>query len=258
MSAVRTAAVFIVNLVPGTLAAPFRSGGLLARTAAPLLEHVLPTGVTEVVVRSGPARGLRLMIDAQHEKFYWTGTHERAVQAALNELIRPGDIVWDVGAHIGFLSLLAARLVGPMGQVIAFEPMPANRERLLESLRLNRAENVAVHQCALSASSGKRILHGHAATAMWTLMAELGDSEGVSVRCSTLDTVVLSNPPPALIKIDAEGAEVDVLRGGIKLITKHRPKVLIEFQDEQRLAEARELLAGHEFHQVDSNHWLIA
>lgn len=258
MPAVRDVTVSVLNRVPGPMAAPFRSGGLLARTAAPFLERLLPADPTEVVVRSGPARGLRLSIDTQHEKFYWTGTHERAVQVALEELLRPGDIVWDVGAHIGFFSLLAARLVGPSGRVHAFEPMEANRARLLASLDLNSAKNVTVHDCALSATSGERILYARGASTMWTLVAERGDPEGAQIRCRTLDEVAASSPAPTLIKIDAEGAEVDVLRGGLELIAKQRPKLLVEFQEEQLLAEGRELLLGYDFRQLDVNHWLLA
>jgi FkbM family methyltransferase len=257
MLSARDVAVSVVNRAPGPLAAAFPRGGLLARTAAPVLERLLPTEVTEVVVRSGSARGLRLVIDPQHQKFYWTGTYERAVQVAFEELLRPGDTVWDVGAHIGFFSLLASRLVGPNGCVHAFEPIAANRERLLASLELNGATNVAVHDCALSDTPGERILFACGASETWTLI-ERGEAEGIPIRCKTIDELAASGPPPTLVKIDAEGAEVDVLRGGLELIAKQHPTLLVEFHDEQLLAAGRELLPGYDFRPLDVNHWLLA
>lgn len=257
MSAVRALTVSVVNRVPGPFAAPFRSGGLLARTVAPVLEPLLPTEVTEVVVRSGPGRGLRLQIDARREKYYWTGSYERAVQDTFAAVVRPGDVVWDVGAHIGFFSLLASRLVGPNGRVHAFEPIAGNRRRLLTSLELNSATNVTVHDCALSDTPGERILFARGASATWTLV-ERGGSEGTPIRCKTLDEFATSGPPPTLIKIDAEGAEVDVLRGGLELIAKQYPKLVVEFHDEQLLAVARRLLPGYDFRSLDVNHWLLA
>jgi FkbM family methyltransferase len=257
MSAIRALTVSVVNRLPGPFAAPFRSGGLLARTVAPILEPLLPTEVTEVAVRSGPARGLRLQIDARREKYYWTGSYERAVQDTFAAVIRLGDVVWDVGAHIGFFSLLASRLVGPNGRVHAFEPVAANRARLLASLALNSATNVTVHDCALSDTSGEGILFPRGASSTWT-MVERGESKGTPIRCKTLDELVASGPPPTLVKIDAEGAEVDVLRGGLELTAKQHPKLLVEFHDEQLLAAGRELLPGYDFRPVDVNHWLLA
>jgi FkbM family methyltransferase len=213
--------------------------------------------MTEIVVRSGPARGLRLQIDAQREKYYWTGSYERAVQDTFEAVLQPGDVVWDVGAHIGFFSLLASRLVGPNGRVHAFEPIAANRGRLLTSLELNSATNVTVHDCALSDTPGERTLSTRGASATWTLVQH-GESHGTAIRCKTLDEFAASGPPPTLVKIDAEGAEVDVLRGGFQLTAKQHPKLLVEFHDEQLLASARELLPGYVFRPVDVNHWLLA
>lgn len=136
--------------------------------------------------------------------------------------------------------------------------MDANRARLLASLDLNSATNVTVHDCALSATPGERIFYASGSSSMWTLVAERGDAEGAQIRCRTLDEVAASSPLPALVKIDAEGAEVDVLRGGRELIADHRPTLLVEFQEEQLLAEACELLPGYDFRQLDVNHWLLA
>jgi FkbM family methyltransferase len=257
MSAVRKAAVSIVNLVPGPFARSFRSGGLLARTVAPLLERLLPQDLTEVVIRSGPASGLRLKIDPLREKFYWTGTHERAVQTALVELLHRGDIVWDVGAHIGFFTLLSARLVGPTGEVVAFEPVRGNRSRLNESLRLNGVENVVVRGEAVAASNGHTVLHPHGSSLMWTLRQGNGSATNTAVHCVTLDRVSVELRSPTLIKVDAEGAELDVLRGARDLLRESRPAIVIELGDSFSIGECLALVEGYAAQPLDGVHWVL-
>jgi FkbM family methyltransferase len=255
MAAVRELAVAAVNRVPGRLAASFRSGGVLARAAAPLLERALPTGLTEVVVRSGPARGLRLLIDPQREKYYWTGTYERPVQDAFEAMLRPGDVVWDVGGHIGFFSLLASRLVGEEGLVVAFEPVEENRARLEENLRLNRTENVVVRPEAIAAECGPAVLHGRGSSSMWTMRETADDAPGVVVRCLTLDAVLAETHPPTLVKIDVEDLELDVLRGAVRVLAEHRPSLVVELptpsSDDWPPAES------YVPHRLGDRHWLL-
>ena len=185
------------------------------------------------------------------------GHHERAVQSKLEELLSPGDVVWDVGAHIGFLSLLSARLVGPGGRVLAFEPMAMNRARLVSSIESNGTPNVEVDERALGAKSGDRVLYIGDASATWTLRADRGAKKGLPAYCTTLDEVAASNLAPALIKIDVEGAEVDVLRGGAQLLADHRPKLLVEFHGAWLLEQALKTLPRYVVQQVDSDHWVF-
>jgi FkbM family methyltransferase len=254
MPAVRDLAVSVGNHVPGPLARPFRSGGLLARTTAPLLERLLPTDMAEVVVRSGPARGLRLLIDPQHEKYYWTGAYERRVQETFEALLRPGDVVWDVGAHIGFFSLLAARQVSENGVVHAIEPSPTNRHRLEANLRLNKETKVRVHAFAVGRERGRRRLYGDSSTASFAPR----DGSAVSVESRTLDELLVEVGPPHLVKLDVEEAELECLQGGRDLLTRVRPLLVVELHDDADLAEARTLLGEgeYELHPLSRRHWL--
>jgi FkbM family methyltransferase len=252
MPVVRELAVSVVNRVPGQLATPFRSGSLLARTAAPLIERLMPKETIEVVVRSGPACGLRLRIDPQHEKYYWTGTYERHVQEAFKALLRPGDIVWDVGAHIGFFSLLTARLVGEGGIVHAFEPSQINRDRLETSLRLNDERRVRVHPFAVSGEGGQQPLYGEGST------ASLAPNGGIvnRVECRTLDDLLAELGPPDFVKLDVEEVELDCLRGGIELCSRVRPILMIELHREGDMSKARRLLRGYELRPLSHRHWI--
>jgi FkbM family methyltransferase len=256
MPAIRDMTVSVVNRVPGPLAAPFRSGGLLARTAGPLLERLLPNDLMEISVRSGPLQGVRLLIDPQREKYYWTGRYERAVQEALEALVRPGDVVWDIGAHIGFFSLLASRLVGDSGHVVAFEPAAENRSRLEKNISLNEAHNVAVRSEAVGSERGPAVLHSRGSSSMWTLRRGGVAAASRVVSCITLDDVVRNARPPTLIKIDTEDFEPDVLRGARCLLSEHRPTVVIELHS-SLISECVALATSHQAYRLEDNHWVL-
>jgi FkbM family methyltransferase len=246
-----------MNHLPGFVAASFRSHTVAARILRPLVNRIVSEAPTPIVIRSGAAKGLQLLIYPRHEKYYWSGTHEEAVQQAVGDILKPGATFWDIGAHIGFFSLLASRLVGDAGRVHAFEPMTENRQRLLAAVELNQDNNLTVHAVAVAGASGEAVLHAHPSTTMWTLVPERGETAGITVSCSTLDELAQSLASPDLIKIDVEGAEVDVLRGGSEFLQRARPYVIVEFSDPALLAEARSLLPFYTFSPISSSHWVL-
>jgi FkbM family methyltransferase len=230
----------------------FSTESRASRLLRPIVNRLAPEGPTWVDVRSGPAQGIHLLIDARAEKFLWTGLHEPAVQRALTELLRPGMTFWDVGAHVGFFTVLGSRLVGAEGIVHAFEPVEENRRRLAAAVERNGCGNVTIHAVALSSAPGEAVLHAHESSAMWSLA---GEGEGVGVHTETLDSLGL--PPPNVVKIDAEGVELEVLRGGGRLLSEARPALLVEFTTEALVEEARGLLHGYDFVNLDTGHWLL-
>lgn len=260
---ITTKIVSFINAIPAPIAAPFRRDTWLANILRPLVNQVVPAEPTEVIVRSGHAAGLHLYIRPREEKFYWTGAYEEHTQDLLVRLLQPSMTFWDVGTHIGFLSMLAARIVGETGHVHSFEPMPENRARLQKAIAANGFSNISVHETALAAIPGAMTLHPGAHSTTWTLMAEHGDDRSVAVVCDTLDNVTDSYGVPDLIKIDVEGAEVDVLRGGIELLAMHRPRLLVEFHDDANLQTAKRLLPTYHFEQIENTYtpertiWLL-
>src|SRR5690242_1374769 len=105
-----------------------------------------PRTVTRIL--SGPARGMRWVIGASNHGC-WIGTYERHTQKVLTEIIRPGDIVLDIGANVGFYTLLAARLVGSSGLVIAFEPFEPNIQQFERHVALNGLSWVRLERSAV-------------------------------------------------------------------------------------------------------------
>jgi len=174
-------------------------------------------------VLTGALRGAT-WIPASGPHGCWLGIYERGAQRLLRSLVRAGDVVFDIGANVGFYALLAARLSGPNGRVIAFEPLASNVAYLCRHLELNCLENVEILQLALSDENGRGFIAESAGPSMSTLA-----SEGVPVEVARLDDLVDSGriPTPQVLKIDVEGAESRVLQGARLTLARHRPKIIL-------------------------------
>jgi FkbM family methyltransferase len=173
-------------------------------------------------VLSGPLRGRRWIAGAATHGC-WLGTYERFVQRIFVEHVRPGDVVYDVGANAGFFTLLASTLAGPSGAVYAFEPMERNLRYIREHLRLNRVANVHVVAMAISDRVGPVRFAAADNPAMGGLAAG-GDME---VQSTTLDALASTIAPPSFIKMDIEGAEHAALTGAAALLRSARPVILL-------------------------------
>src|SRR3989442_1481803 len=108
--------------------------------------------------------------------------------------------------------VVAEKIVAVLNNVPGPVAASFRNDTLLAGVQQNGCETITVHDCALAATSGEAVLYPHGSSLMWTLIPERGSRGGLTVRCCTLDECGLSVPPPDLIKIDTEGAEVDVLR----------------------------------------------
>lgn len=137
-----------------------------------------------------------------------------------------GDVVIDAGAHYGFYTLHASRIVGNEGTVLAFEPHPHNYRRLLVNLHLNKIKNVKTFNIALGNFDGQTKLYiGGSSTHSTFFRAK----KHLNVKIGKIDTIVdkLGLEKVDLIKIDTEGDELAVLKGAIKTIKKYKPKITI-------------------------------
>jgi FkbM family methyltransferase len=141
----------------------------------------------------------------------WRLGHEYWMAEYLASAVRSGTTVLDVGAYVGYFTLLAAQRVGPRGRVLAFEPHPESRAALLGNVRANHLQDrVVVSAVALSVASASRAF---ALEPNPTQSGLADDGEAtIDVRCVAADDH-LTGPPPDTIKIDVEGAELDVLSG---------------------------------------------
>lgn len=194
-----------------------------------------------VAVLAGEAIGLRFPARAlpptqAHAQLILTGELELPVQEALRRTVAPGAVVYDVGANVGYFTLLAARFAGAGGRVIAFEPVPASATIIREAAqRSDLADRVDVRAEAVARTPGTEELHV-VADRSWSHLASRGNPGGavetISVPVTTLDAVVAGGaPPPDVVKLDVEGSEGDVLRGATQVLAAHRPVVIAELHE---------------------------
>ena len=202
-----------------------------------------------VEITAGGLSGLSLYLDLSQEKDYWLGTYEPDLQRAIQELVQSGQTAYDVGANVGYVTLLLARQVGRQGAVIAFEPFPANVERLKQNLSahadLARMEVVAA--AVVEAAQTVSFLVGASDdTGRVVASAAEAPSPGnlLAVRGVALDELVFEQgyPPPQVVKIDIEGGEVAALRGMRRLLHQVRPLVLLETHTQACTEAAWQLL----------------
>ena len=255
-------------LLRGYLArSPVTEGkGLLYRTFSAAL---LPRE-REVIVplRPGFQMALDLSETAQREIYYF-GTYERKESALVRRILRPGDIFWDVGANLGYYTLLGSACVGTTGRVVAFEPFPPAWERLQHNLSLNAFPQVRLVNAAVSSVVGTAPLFfaSDVPDGVASLAAPEGHVSRVTCRTMTLDRFAEEEGErlPILMKADVEGAEKAVLEGAAGILSgSHPPMLLLEMEDEQfgrhgtSKREIQEMLSrlGYAAYQLRRRRWV--
>lgn len=177
---------------------------------------------TALPIVQGRLRGRRWIVGSS-DHGCWLGSYEYKKRLVFERLVAPGSVVFDVGANVGFYTLLASILVGPRGRVFAFEPVPCNLFYLKKHLELNRISNVAVIEAAVSDKRGVASL----ALGPSGSMAHFSPQGSISSETCCLDELLDAGavPAPQHIKIDVEGAEFLVLSGARSLLTRFHPTV---------------------------------
>lgn len=155
----------------------------------------------------------------------WLGSYEFNKQRAFIRTIKPGNTVYDIGANVGFYTLLSSVLVGPKGKVIAFEPLPRNVFLLTKHMQINHCPNVTIYQYAVSDNTGEACFNPSSNPCM----GHLSEGGEIKVKTVALDELILLGdvPPPEVLKIDVEGAEDRVLRGAEHTINRHKPIIFL-------------------------------
>ena len=164
---------------------------------------------------------------------YFPGDYEADNYSFLEQQVKPGMDIIDIGAHIGLFSVCTAQLTGPKGNIICFEPTPGTFSILKETLRLNHCDNVTPVQAAVGATQGKTTFYISNAMAgcnsnSLVLNKDKAKAEAYDVAITTIDAVCADyNLNPGLIKVDVEGAELDTLKGGVGTMKTARPMFIV-------------------------------
>lgn len=217
---------------------PRRAPGDTARTAA---FHLDPFTVVE-------GEGVSREIESY-------GVFEPELTEAFLRLVRPGQCVVDIGMHLGYFTTLFARLVGPAGAVHAFEPTPSTREFARHNV--GPFSNVTVHPQAVWHEEGTLTFHdyGLAWMAFNSFTAAKQEMPAVArpfeVQTTTLDALREAVARPvAVVKVDAESAEAQIIRGAVKLMAQDRPLITLEVGDREGAPASRalvDLMKAHDY-----------
>ena len=216
-------------------------------------------------ILAGNGRGLRVRVG---ESVIRVATRlERRVEDSFLGLLSPGDVFYDIGANIGWYSLLAARAVGPDGRVFAFEPLLENARYAQRNAQTNGLENMTVVPAAVTDENGWVTL-----LVRGSLMSRLekDDSEAQAERrrkrniefegrrfvpATTLDSWLAETgqPAPTIVKIDVEGAETGVLRGMRETLATAKPVLIIELHATQGDVAAELDRAGYQHSAIETD-----
>ncbi len=181
---------------------------------------------------------------------YWLGIYEKEEQKLLSKIIKEKDVFFDVGANVGFYSLLASKLVGSDGLVVSFEPDNNNFNFLERHVKINNITNIKSFKLAVSDFSGDSNFKIGNNSATGQLVKE---SLGIKVKTVSLDEFCREkNIYPNFLKIDVEGSEREVLIGAKLVISQKHPFLVVATHSDDLFAECKELIRsfGYEIEEV--------
>ena len=203
--------------------------------------RLIPKGMVLPILQ-GKLRGKKWIVGAG-EHGYWLGSYEIHKRMAFERAVKPHQVVYDIGANVGFYSLLAAHLTGPEGKVYAFEPLNRNVEFIRRHADLNQFSNIEVFAAAVSDHGGEAYFDEGVSIAT----GHLSETGQVKVPLVRLDDLLAAGviKPPDIMKVDVEGAEHAVFQGAQQLVTTHRPTIFLDTHGRDVHDLTLKFLEGH-------------
>lgn len=176
-----------------------------------------------VKIKSGPLEGKKWLWSSGRK--FVRGDQEPYKTEAVVANFTKGEVFFDIGAHIGYFSAIAAHLNQGQGQVFSFEPRPMNAEFFRKHMLINGFDTVVLYQAAVGDKDGDVLFdsaHGSAT-------GRVSDNGDLKVRQVSIDRLIAEGalPVPTFVKIDVEGGEIEVLKGLEKVIAASRPKLVV-------------------------------
>lgn len=230
-------------------------------------EHGITPALSPILIEMN---GDLMRVPSDLLKFLWH-TYHRVPEAVVpsflaeswhyywvRERLKPGDVAFDIGCNIGFFTVMMAKAVGSTGQIHAFEPSPTIAADLRRVLTLNELSNVVVNEWAMSDRAGLATFvnvmaknvgreSSHLSTQGRDGAAPEAGTQWVTVPTISVDEYVLPRGlRPSVLKIDVEGADMEVLRGGIETLRRHHPPICLEihYTEEEFFRGLHEFLGG--------------
>lgn len=223
------------------------------RLAAWLPKVLIPNADKQEKHELQTIHGVRLLIDPAKDKgvelaLFLQGTYEEGTVHFLQQALKPGDTFLDIGANIGWMTLVGARAVGQEGRVIAIEANPHTLPILQHNVELNKANCVEIYGVAVYDEPGTaRLFENWNVNRGGASLLSQDDTPGIEVQVETLDRLFDPETPLAVVKIDVEGLEPQVLKGGSHWFAKQQPIFIFEIST---LRENEKGAAGSDVMQV--------
>jgi len=223
-----------LGLVPPTLRRMIIGRSDQPSRVATVLHNLVNYTVADVSEASpccGPLQGFKMFTDWRHYRGYIYGNWEPVATEAIVKHVQRGMCVFDVGAHLGYYSLLFSKCTGPEGRVVSFEAARGNFSTLQRNITVNNIDNIEPINLAVFSKSGTipmSLSTADTGSGNWSISREL-NKDSIQVQTISLDQFCEANHVlPDFLKIDVEGAEYDVLLGGRDTIGRCQPAMLIE------------------------------
>jgi len=209
-------------------------------------------------VQIGVGKGLIFLVDPRFELGYMRGDYEPWVQELLLRWLHPGDVFYDVGAHTGFFSLIASRLIGRDGVVFAFEPDPENFARLVGNVAENKAQSVnPVSAVVWSQSGTARFARATSASSRVEGRAVTQEAVPETLMLPAVRLDDYYDLRPGVAKVDVEGGELSVLEGARQLLAAGNLRWIVEAHSEE-LEESVVRILRYAQYRVEAIHSKVA
>jgi FkbM family methyltransferase len=230
------------HLVRAWQSAPFSwRKGFVGSPVAPLVRGLMNRAYghePRVFELAPPLKGYCMRLHWEKHKAFVFGTHEPEVVRAIRDTVCLGSTTLDIGSHLGYYTLLLAKLVGPQGKVISFEAAPEIFDVLKQNVELNACTNVVLENRAVADSMGRLLLRRNDDDPLSSTSSLKRGRPEKEIEATRLDDYLEQRPNKiSFVKMDVEGAEADALEGMAGCLRRDRPTLLIELHGFDGLGE---------------------
>lgn len=240
----RSIAVHAARRTPKFVKAWVHRNRFFDRLSRKVFSGLMSSGGGVLTVKSGPLAGVRLIASEHVSHAHASGTYEIETQRAIDGLIEPGSVCYDLGASIGYLSLLMARKAK---QVYAFEPAPHAVDEIRKHMAANGFDNIEIITSPVSDRERSvefaltDVAYGSGITEQETEWPTL------KLTTITLDNFASTHPSPDFIKIDVEGEEGRVLEGARSILRERKVLICCELHSEEAARHVQSVLAEYDY-----------